>query len=144
RQLGGRFFSAALERSAGPCPVDEEVAHDLSCEGEKVRAIGKVQVWRIHESQIGLMHHFTGAERRRAGRPAQLPVRQLPQSVVNEWDELIAGLRITRGPPLQEARDFRGCGRHSLVRGEGVPRYGLHWVPARRMSRFGRGIRFYG
>src|SRR5262249_24232680 len=81
--------------------------HGLGGGGEEVAAaIPVLGLLRVHQTQVGLMN-----QRRRLQRlPGLLlgqPLRRQPaQLVVNQWQELLGGVRVALVDRGQDARDF--------------------------------------
>lgn len=85
--------------------IDEEVAHDLRRERQKVSSIRKIHTRCVDEPEIRFVNEPARVQgiSRRGSQPL---VRQLPQPLVDERYELIPGADVSFRPASQEAGDI--------------------------------------
>lgn len=97
--------SSSLRRHARARMIDEEVAHDLAGEGEKMRAIIQAHAGRSDQTHVGLVNDGGRCQRNVDISPTAPLVRELLQPIVHQRDKSLARFRITVAPFPKQAGD---------------------------------------
>ena len=153
--VGHRFVVLEVHRSraasafrgkTGSCSIDEQIAHDLRGEREKVGAVSQLDATGVDESQVRLVNQLSRIERILEWRAPEPAARELAQPVVYEWNELSTGVAVPCAPTAQEQGNVGNLGRgriHPFASGRlGRPRYPFDPSAASSVSRFDTRFRF--
>jgi hypothetical protein len=109
--------ASAFRRETGSRSVDEQIAHDLRGERQKIGAVSQLDATRVHESEIRLVDQLSRVERALEWRAPKPAVSELAQPVVHERDELSAGACVPRAPTSQEQCHLRRGRFHPVTSG---------------------------
>src|SRR4029079_7982813 len=111
-QLQRSLPAAALAGHSGAGTVDEQIPHYLRCKRQEMGAVRQVEPRSVNQVDVRLVNQ-AGRVVRVLSCAAQPLVRQLAQTIVDEWDELISRALVSSAPSLQETCNLRWHGCHT-------------------------------
>src|SRR5215813_4308180 len=105
--------------------INQDSAHQLGCNSEKMSALLPLHPFLIDESNVGLIYQCSGLERMSHPLSPQIARCLTSQLVINDGHELIQCLFVAIAPSQQQLRyiwlrirHFEGRLRQSVVRTE--------------------------
>lgn len=102
---------AALEGIVRAGVIDEDLAHELGGDAEKVGAIAIVGLILADHARVDLVDEGGGLECMAGAFATKLAVGEAAQLIVNEGDQLVERGLLTVGELVQETRDGMRIGR---------------------------------
>ena len=109
--------------------VNKDLAHEASCDGDKVSAVLGVDGPMMKETEIGFIDEGSAAQSVIVAFSLQEAVSEVVEFVVDQGNQSLEGFRIPLTPADEEFRNGLGC--HATDLGNGLVRTGWSKLPLR-------------